>query len=384
MTNNAQAVSAEHDAGTKPVMRITAFDHVRGLAAIFMIVPHVIIMFGTDSAIHSPVGIVMDQLIGDAPAAPVFMLLMGVFLAYPGERPLPRMMSRGVRIYLLGTVLNVLRLVVPIMIAVVFLPETARQVLHEYGFPAGDVFYELGLDLDVLQFAGIAFILISVLQRFIRSSWLWVVTGAIIVIAAPHLWGTGRSWGLWYDLVQPLWGNELTLNIPTDTAFPVFPWLAYPIAGIIVGKAMAAGRSEDWLLKRMLGAGLVLFVGGWTYVVFGSTESLGDYYRMYPGGTSLVMGFALVWTCFFMWLSRRGLFQNALNKLVYWSRSLTLLYCVQWVLLGFSILIFGYKRFDNPWISVALTPVYICLTYVTARRLEKIGWFMRGFRWFLD
>lgn len=367
----------------RPLMRIAAFDHVRGLAAIFMIVPHVILIFGTDKALYSVLGRIMNDIIGTAPAAPVFMVLMGVFLAYPGEKPLPRMMSRGLRIYLLGTVLNIFRLVIPIFLAITLLPQLGRQIIDSLHLPMGQAFLEMAFMLDILQFAGIAFILISIMQRILRHSMFWILAGVIIVVAAPYLWGTGENWGFWYNLVQPLWGNRLSEAIPHDTAFPIFPWLVYPIAGVVIGRAMAAGRNEKWIFQRMLVAGLVLMLGGGAYLFFGSMEALGDYYRMYPSGTALVLGFSLVWSSFFMWLSKRGLFQNVLGRLVYWSKSLTLLYCVQWVLLGFSIL-FGFKRFDNPWVSAALTPIYVYLTYIVTQRLEKSDKFIHCFRWFLD
>ena len=365
-------------------MRIAAFDHVRGLAAIFMIISHIILIFGTESALTSPIGRFMNDGLGTAPAAPVFMLLMGVFLVYPKEKPPARMISRGVRIYLLGVVLNVFRFILPLTLALILYPDIVRRTLNPLPYSTHELYVEMVLMLDILQFAGVAFIMIALMQNFIKRSWGWLVAGIAVVLVSPHLWGTGENWGIWYNLVQPLWGNALSPVIPHDTAFPAFPWLAYPIAGIVIGKAMASGHDESWIFNRMLPAGLFLFLGGAGYIVFGSTETLGDYYRMYPGGTSMVLGFALLWTCLFMWLSHRGLFQTTLNRLVFWSENITLVYCVSWTLLGLSILVLGFRCYQNPWVSVVLIPIYVLLTKAATVFLMKSGIFMRGFRWFLD
>lgn len=60
--------------------RIVAFDHVRGLAVIFMIISHVAVVLGSGVANKTVIGHIMDDVCGTAPAAPVFMMLMGVFV----------------------------------------------------------------------------------------------------------------------------------------------------------------------------------------------------------------------------------------------------------------------------------------------------------------
>ncbi len=365
--------------------RIAAFDHVRGLAAIFMIISHIILVFGNDEALKSPVGRFINDCLGTAPAAPVFMMLMGVFFAFPRERKSFKMMGRGIRIYLLGIVLNMIRFIIPLTLAILIFPDITRDTLRNgLNMSVSQAYMELSLSLDILQFAGLAFILLAIIQKYVHNTYLWALIGVIVVFVSPYLWGTGQNCGFFYNFVQPLWGNALSPIIPHDTAFPVFPWLIYPITGVIIGKSMAEGRDANWLFRRMLPVGVVLLLGGGVYVAYSSAEALGDYYRMYPGGTSMVLGFAIVWVCLFMWFSRLGILQNVLNKLVFWSENITLTYCVSWVLLCLSIFVFGFRSINNPWIAVALISVYVILTYVVCRLLMSTGWFMRGFRWFLD
>lgn len=237
-------------------------------------------------------------------------------------------------------------------------------------------------NLDILEFAGVAFIFLAILEKFIKNAFMWMIIGAIFALTAPYLWGIGENWGIWYNFVQPLWGNKFSPHVPGDTSFPVFPWLVYPIAGVIIGKSLSAGISAQTLLKKMLIAGMALLLLGAVIVIIKTTEQFGDYWRMFPGGTSMVLGFALVWTAFFIWLAQKGLFQKALSHLIFWSENITLIYCVQWVLFGFSAIFLGYKQINNVWILLALIPVYIIPSYLAAVALKRSGSFTRSFRWF--
>ena len=62
--------------------RIVAFDHVRGLAVIFMIISTCGCAWlrGRNKTV---IGHIMDDVCGTAPAAPVFMMLMGDFFSDP-------------------------------------------------------------------------------------------------------------------------------------------------------------------------------------------------------------------------------------------------------------------------------------------------------------
>ncbi|HNV71883.1 MAG TPA: heparan-alpha-glucosaminide N-acetyltransferase domain-containing protein, partial [Candidatus Ozemobacteraceae bacterium] len=75
--------------------RIAAFDHVRAIAVLAMIVSHVTVMFGTANACMTPIGRFMNEFCGTAPAAPVFMILMGIFFIYPHDKSFSQKMARG-------------------------------------------------------------------------------------------------------------------------------------------------------------------------------------------------------------------------------------------------------------------------------------------------
>lgn len=362
--------------------RMPYFDHVRGMTVAFMIICHPVIVYGTDRVLEGPLGVFAAEVIGTWPGAPVFMILMGIFFVFPQARPASVRMARGVKLFLLGLVLNCLRLVIPYLIAKLVNPG-ALSNLH-YLTPNSDfsVLWQLFYFMDILTFAGLAFIVLALFDLFFKKDWHWVVLGLLVAWAAPALWGTGRDWGVFYPLVQPFWGNALTQNLGGDTSFPVFPWLVYPIVGVLIGRAFLKGDAFGAVLKKMLFSALLLGAAGGLIVALSQKNQFGDFYRMYPGGTFLCIAADLLWIGMFMLLTKHGIFQKTLNYLIFWSKNITLIYLVQWVLIGFGIVFLGYHQLDNPWIVLALIPVLFVLSYFATKKLLRSSRFMSVLNWF--
>ncbi|MBF0543162.1 MAG: DUF1624 domain-containing protein [Candidatus Riflebacteria bacterium] len=364
------------------ITRIPAFDQVRTMAVISMIISHVALMFGSGEACSTLIGRFMDSFCGSAPAAPVFMLLMGIFFIFPKDKPFSVKFIRGIKLFALGILLNIVRQVIPFFILLTYAPTEFDRIREMLQTTRSDIFWRLLYNLDILSFAGIAFMLLALLQIFIKKTYQWIIVGAVAVFSAPYLWGIGENMGAVFYFFQPLWGRALIQNVPTDTPFPAFPWLIYPLAGLLIGRFLLAGVKEPEIFKGMLQTGLSLATAGAVLIAVFGMKQFGDYYRMYAGGTFLVVSFALLWTAFFMWITRIGLFQATLTKLSFWSENITLVYCVQWFLFGFSVLLLHFRRVDNPWILVALTPGFFFLTYLLSKLLLLSTRFMNGFRWF--
>jgi len=362
--------------------RMPYFDHVRGLTVIFMIICHTIIMYSAQNVLESPLGIFGEYIIGTWPGAPVFMIIMGIFFVYSSNKPLSVKIIRGLKLYILGIILNVLRYVIPYLIAEEINPDAfanikALTVQEDYS----DL-WQLFYNLDILTFAGIAFMILAPIDALFKRDWHWILLGVIIVFISPYFWGYGRDWGISYLFFQPFWGSALIPGIPGDTSFPVFPWLVYPIVGILIGRAYQRGDGSAVILKNMVMSAVILAVIGTTLIVTSSTSQLGDFYRMYPGGTILCIGFDLAWIALFMLLTRLHILQGTLDKLNFWSKNITLIYVVQWVLIGFGMIFFGYHQQDNPWSVLALIPMYFVLTYISTKFLLDSPRFMKLFGWF--
>ncbi|HOI91730.1 MAG TPA: heparan-alpha-glucosaminide N-acetyltransferase domain-containing protein [Candidatus Rifleibacterium sp.] len=374
-SGSAQMNSAED-------LRVAAFDHVRGLAVIFMIVSHVALMFGSAEAAATSIGRFMNDFCGTAPAAPVFMLLMGIFMIFPGEKRAGLLFCRGLKLFVLGLLLNIIRMVIPFFLLSIFIPGEFEHMCAMLQVSRGEVYWRIFYNVDILGFAGAACMLIAALSTVFKKAWHWVLAGSATIVAAPYLWGRGEGLGAFFYLLQPLWGRQFAEGVPTDTAFPVFPWLIFPILGLIIGRFLRDGlectRLAGLLLRISLLTGSVGAALVWKY----GMGQFGDYYRMYPGGTLLVVTFAALWTALFLWLAGFAWLRVKLDRLVFWSRHITLIYFVQWFIFGFSVLFLYFRRVDNPWVLVALTPLSLWLTWLLTRLCLASSSFMRFFRWF--
>jgi len=363
-------------------LRVAAFDHVRGLAVIFMIISHVALMFGSGEAAGTPIGRFMNDFCGTAPAAPVFMLLMGVFMIFPGEKSAGRLFCRGLKLFVLGLLLNVVRMVIPFFLLSIFAPGEFEHMCTMLQVSQDEVYWRIFYNVDILGFAGVACMIIAVLSLLLKKSWQWVLAGALTIIAAPYLWGCGEKLGALFYLLQPLWGRQFAEGVPTDTAFPVFPWLIFPILGLIIGRFLKEGRKEAQLAGLLLRISLLTGAAGALLVWKYGMGQFGDYYRMYPGGTLLVVTFAALWTAMFIWLSCFERLRSTFDRLVFWSRHITLIYFVQWFIFGFSVLFLYFRRVDSPWVLVALTPLSLWLTWLLTRLCLASSALMRFFCWF--
>lgn len=155
---------AETEAGHRE--RIVSLDLARGLAIVFMVLQHAVLIYATDRGEHSVLGKVV-LLLGSAPAAPVFLFIMGIFLGRP-ERQLSRGVRRGLRLIALGYLLNLLRSTLPSLIAGHEMLSLTAPVSPLASFWA----------VDILQMAGLSFILLTLLRVYLPARWVWAMLAA--------------------------------------------------------------------------------------------------------------------------------------------------------------------------------------------------------------
>ena len=180
-----------------------------------------------------------------------------------------------------------------------------RRGLLLYGF--GLIFYEIWPG-SILPYYGAMFILAAGLFTLATPLVIAFGIGAALVGAGIEWWGTERT----MDGRTPTWlynpGNGsprgLLFDVFVNGTHPLFPWLAFLCAGIVLGRLLRT----DWWRPVALGLGFTLF-GGATLVsgalegrsqlttVLTSTDS-GDHGLLYVAsalGTALI-AFAAIYT----------------------------------------------------------------------------------------
>lgn len=335
-------VIALHAPLPRRLPRLAGVDLARGLAVLFMIAVHVLMVYGNGELRGSVLGKVVEFL-GGPPAAPVFMLLMGLSFAYAGKDDLWAGIRRGLLVLGSGYLLNVLRGVLPVLAAGLFAPELVGEALGE-----GVGLLDLLLIGDILQFAGLALMAMTLL-RFLHASRAILVLLAVAVAGfAPLLWGIRSGFPPLDLLLDLLWGDRpLPGALENAVSFPVFPWLAFPLVGMVLGDTLRAAAGSEGVvgagrvIRRAGLLGLAIGAAGLGLALTDPAWHFNDYYHARWGSMLFMVGFSLAWLA--LWdLAARRIPDNAVFRfLAACSRQVTVIYFLQWILVNWGMAALG-------------------------------------------
>jgi hypothetical protein len=307
---------------TKPVAnrkRNQTADLLKGLAVIFMIQVHIMEQFAKPDIYHHVIGKI-SLFIGGPPCAPVFMAVMGYFLA-SSERPFAYFLKRGLILFAGGILLNIAR---------------SANLLH-YMFTgestADPFFYIFGVDIFLL--AGLSIIIIGLLQFLFKKNFIFyfilaIAISAVVPLLPPFATGTG----ILSYLNAFLWGNF------GWSYFPLFPWMAY----ILAGYSLSLFESKYQVLSKC-STGLCLVISIPLIIATGFTLS---YASGIAHDLSSASGYYHHQIIFFAWLlmfiSAYAMIVHLIEKnagklpatrYVKWvGKNVTIFYVIQWIIIG--------------------------------------------------
>lgn len=222
--------------------RVESIDILRGFALMCMVLVHFIIYFGNEAASHTWLYFIFNHLLGDWGAGG-FLMMMGVSQVLSAAKR-PEVPSRflfnkvAVRaLYLFGVGL--------LMLALAWGPQQIWQ---------WDILTLMGFSTLVLYFC-----------RFLPS-WLILGLSAAVLVITPWLRSWGADGALWGETFLPtpvisdyvpglfvetalisefqaIWQlSSILQGFLLTGAFPVFPWLIFPLIGFVLGRSINAQR----------------------------------------------------------------------------------------------------------------------------------------------
>ena len=323
--------------------RIRFLDFARGLAIIFMILQHSVVMYESSGGEYTFLEKII-YFLGTAPAAPVFLFIMGIFYMRPSRAGLRYGIIRGFKLIALGYVLNFFRFFLPAI------------TIEKFGklFEGSHTPLSLLFVVDLLHAAGLALILMAFVRQYIRRPLVWIFLAVTILFVSPLLWGTFAGW---YPF-SLLWGAGETV------VFPLFPWIAYPLIGMFYGTYLLGQGSQKVLMEKSALTGLLLLAAGaalWFFFEDG-LFGIGDYARSGPEIHLAIFGFVLLWLSFCWWLMNQ-ITDNPLTKMLYfWSGNVTSVYFIQWILFGWGLFLFPRHRYLSPG-ALLIGIAALCVTH---------------------
>jgi len=317
--------------------RILSVDLARGLAVFFMIAVHTLMVYANPEVTSSLMGKIISFL-GGPPAAPVFMTLMGLSFVYSKESSLKPRLMRGLKVFLSGYILNLLRGVIPYKLSIYFQMDISNSFPLE-----GLNEYTIFTIVDILQFAGIALMIMAIIQELKINRFIILFIAFIIILISPFLWGIRLNLPIVDDFLDLFWGDQLIQFkfIENKIAFPVFPWLAFPLMGMFLGETIKSSNDQNVTFKYFGLGGIIVLLLGVFILSFDFTYHANDYYHSRQGAMIFMCGFVLVWL-FINKLIIDSIPMNGLFTLLFkWSNGVTTIYFVQWIVILCSIAIFG-------------------------------------------
>jgi len=221
--------------------RIKYLDIAKGLAILFMFTQHCMIIHEKTAGEGSNILGNIFILLGTAPAAPVFMLILGVFLM-SSKANLQKNISRGLKLILLGYLLNLIRFTIPLLIeGHIGLQYVARETP-----------LSMFLAIDILQLAGLSIIIGALSKRLINNKVIAPLTIFSILIISPFLWIKFGD----IPSLSILWGNGKNIY------FPFFPWFIYPLLGMYMSKYLLDKDKIKKHLKNLTIIGIFVLTLG--------------------------------------------------------------------------------------------------------------------------
>jgi len=332
--------------------RQVEMDLAKCIAIVFMIFLHCLfVTAGFNNEISPYMQRAIGQLLGEPYAAPVFMFSMGVGIVYSKNQIPGYLIKRGIKLMLLGIVVN---------IGEFFLPHfLAGKLLGEWEiFPiAGGL---LLFCIDILAFAGMAMILIGVFKKLKLSAVQMLVIAFVLSLAGSFL----RFSDLGSDIPNLIAGYFIG-SAGGFAAFPLFNWILFPVAGIFFGEYYIRCNDKKKLLRAWPAALVIAtayFVISW-YIPNGFLSEIHHYYFMttFDALFCIICNYGVIGFCCFV---SGFLSDGPVRFIAKMSGNLNPIYIVQWYLIPLTYIFIVY--FNRDIVFGDLSLVIIALLEIVA------------------
>ena len=309
--------------------RTQTADVLKGIAILLMIQVHIVELFASQDFYNNTSGHML-LFLGGPPVAPIFMTVFGYFV-FASNKSTWQLVSRGLKILLLGMLLNL-----ALNANLIF--KVSQGVLHLNVWP-----YVFGV--DVLLFAGLSLILIALCRKIIEK-YVFIVLAII-----PFILILGEY--VFIDVPENTILKYITAFIYGSiewSYFPLFPWLAYPLSGVVLYQLQQKFDFKFFYLpktKLLFGSVFLLFLAFTIKYAIDVSSNLQLYYHH-----GLLFFIWVILFCLFYALLIHELNAHIGESIVFkylkWlGKHVTLIYAIQWIIIG-NIATEIYKTISNP------------------------------------
>ena len=291
-------------------------DLLKGIAALLMIQVHIIELFATKTIFESDAGKLL-LFLGGPPVAPVFLALLGYFIA-SSNKSTNQQITRGVKIIALGLALNV-ALNFNLILSVLKGNYTTDLMPYIFG-------------VDVLPHAGLSLILIALLPKIIKQNPFALIALAMAVVFSGELL-------MHYSSQSKVYTHVFAFVYGTGkwSYFPLLPWFAYSLAGMAFYNIT---QRYDFSILNGVGAKVLLIVlfGLFMTLSFPYAVSIASNLQEYYHHGMLFFAWTIAFLVLYSLLVNTiapVIQHNFIVTYLQWlGKNITAIYVVQWILIG--------------------------------------------------
>lgn len=286
---------------------------------------HCVIECTPEEQLVSGIPYLFDTVIGGPLGATVFMFAMGVGAVYQDSQSTRDGVLRGLRIMLISYMLNICRFLIPYLIGYGITGDTGKYI--------EPLLYKV-LCNDILLFAGMALVLISLFRKLKLKDWQMAAIAFAASAAGTMLNGVDVNNALGNILLGYLIGTEDAAGM-VMSYFPLLNWLVFPVSGYIFGKRLLRLKDKN-LFYGILSAicvpvATIYYAVGIVYErgMFGEGQNCYYHLQFSDALGALLSTIGVLGICHFLirylpeWVS-------SLSQKI--SRNITSIYCIHWVL----------------------------------------------------
>lgn len=304
-----------------------SFDVAKTVAIFFMVLVHSFIyVYGEENMAHG-FQYRLNNIYGGMLAAPVFMFCMGAGVAYSRRTDARVMLVRGLKLFVVGYLLDAVR----------SLPELLLW-LGGYGEDHYEAFLEEFNLFDILQFAGVAFMLFALL-RWLKASPNVILLVGLALSVFGSIYRELDMGSVWLNLLcYPFIGIHAGY---IWTSFPLANWFIFVAAGYWFGKLVRRCNDLDRLYAIIVPLSGTVFAVGATYMAthaYGMfTEANDDFFYYLTPLDSLVCisgALSVASIGHFLMPHEPHIVQNEVRQI---STDVTRIYLIHWIFVSYLV-----------------------------------------------
>lgn len=290
-------------------------DLLKGFA-VFLIVPVHIMETFIDYPGRESIFAKTLLFLGGPVAVPIFMIVMGYFLAKSKKPPIKNAL-RGIKVFAVGLLLNI------------GLNFNLLWKIKYLGWQFNPLEYVFGI--DILYLAGLSIVFIASLKTIKKGQPLIAIVFVFLVL------------GLTEFMNEILTISERNYILPFIAGtyswayFPLFPWLAYPLIGFIFfhweEKIMLFLTKQKIISGSILAGILALIILFYKWGI-SITINLPEYYHHTFWYALWAIGIVILWVTFLRFLLNKFPKTVVANFLRWLGKNITVFYIIQWLIIG--------------------------------------------------